>query len=541
MGHAPGRATTFRAGRPLMAALSALGAATLAMAVSAPPLTASPPAPDPAAVSRAPARTVLQAITRAETLGALHAADATRYRVIWRRARTAAGRLPAGRREIVADAIANARGLAASGGLRAGRIAPAMAGVQASLTVARTASSLPVAGGRPRVPGDSAVYSYRPPAGVQLHPLGTIGRVNALAATCTRAARRRGWRCRRATLRAAADRLLELSVPAGRSLRFEYLFPFGGGRPGWISAMTQATGAQALARSYRITGDVRYRTAARAAYRTLVAPAPRGTAVRSGGRISHLAMYAFRPSMRVLNGEEQALIGVADYARITGDRAAARLARRGARSLASQLPSFDTGAWTLYSLGGDEADLNYHRLAAGFAGGLCDRALARAFCPAAARFRRYTREPARLSLSAPARVRAPRRVTIVLGASKQTTAQLAVRDATGRVVLWRRLALGRAGARIVLPVRSAGRHADILDARAANGRAARATVALTATRPPPRPRPDRRRKAASEGEDRPRRPATDERAPKQAHAPAKDVAAKPHRAPSARPGAAEGA
>jgi hypothetical protein len=518
-----------------MAALSALGAVTLAMAVSAPPLSATPPPPDPAAVSRAPARTVLAAITRAETLGALHAADATRYRVVWRRARTAARRLPAGRREIVADAIANAGGLAASGGLRAGRIAPAMAGVQASLTVARTAPSLPVAGGRPRLHGDSAVYSYRPPAGVQLHPLGTIGKVNALAATCTRAARRRGWHCRRATLRAAADRLLELSVPAGRSLRFEYLFPFGGGRPGWISAMTQATGAQALARTYRITGDVRYRAAARAAYRTLVAPAPRGTAVRSGGRVSHLTMYAFRPSMRVLNGEEQALIGIADYARITGDRTAARVARRGARSLAAQLPRFDTGAWTLYSLGGAEADLGYHRLAAGFAGGLCDRALARGFCPAAARFRRYTREPARLSLRAPARVRAPRRATIVLAASKQTTAQVAVRDRTGRVVLWRRLALGRAGARIVLPVRRAGRHVVTLDARAANGRTARATVTLTAT-PPPRPRADRRRKAASDGEDRARRTARREGAAKQAHAPAKDAAAQPHRAPSARSG-----
>ncbi|MEA2289544.1 MAG: hypothetical protein QOD55_1541 [Solirubrobacteraceae bacterium] len=480
-----------------MAALSALGAVTLAMAVSAPPLSATPPAADPSAVSRAPARTVLQAITRAERLGAIDAADATRHRVRWRRARTAAGRLPAGRREIVADAIATARAIAAAGELRAGRIAPVMAGVEASLQLARTAPSLPAPGGRATLPRDSAVYSYRPPAGFQLHPLGTIGKVNALAATCTDEARRRGWRCRRATLRAAADRLIELSVPAGRTLRFEYLFPFGGGRPGWISAMTQGTGAQALARTFRITGDERYRTAARAAYRALVAPAPRGTAVRSGGRISHLAMYSFRPSMRVLNGEEQALIGVTDYARITGHRAAGRLARRGARSLAGQLGGFDTGAWTLYSLGGGEADLNYHRLAARFARGLCTRAVARGFCPAAARFGRYTREPPRLWLTAPARVRAPRRVTVVLGASKQTTAQVTVRDGAGKVVLWRRLALGRSGARIVLPVRRVGRHTVTLDARAANGRTARSTVSLTATaRPRPR-RADRRRPGAA--------------------------------------------
>jgi hypothetical protein len=513
-----------------MAALSALGAVTLAMAVAAPPLSPTPPAPAAAAVSRAPARTVLEAIARAEALGALHTADATRYRVTWRRARVAAGRLPAGRREIVADAIASARGLAAAGQLRAGRIAPAMAGVEASLQVARTARSMPVAAGRTQLRGDSAVYSYRPPAGVQLHPLGTIGKINALAATCTDQARKKGWRCRRATLRAAADRLLELSVPAGRSLRFEYLFPFGAGRPGWISAMTQATGAQALARTYRITGDVRYRNAARAAVRALVAPTPRGTAVRTGGRVSHLAMYAFQPALRVLNGEEQALIGLADYARITGDRAAARLARRGARSLALQLPGFDTGAWTLYSLGGGEADLNYHRLAAGFAHGVCTRGLARGFCPAAARFRRYTLEPPLLRVSAPPTVRAPRRVAIALGTSKQTTATVAIRDAGGRVVLWRRFALGRAGAQVVLPVRRAGRLTITVDVRALNGRTARSSIVVTATAPPPeKPKPHRRRDAVSEHE---RRKAKDEAAAETAHAPAKKPAAKPHPTPS---------
>jgi hypothetical protein len=259
--------------------------------------------------------------------------------------------------------------------------------------------------------------------------------------------------------------------------------------------MTQATGAQALARASAITKRRRYAAAARGAYRALTRNAPRGAAVRDdGGLVSHLAMYSFRPGLRVLNGEEQALIGLADYARITRDRDAARLARRSSRELASRLPAFDTGAWTLYSLGGAEADMNYHRLAAGFARGMCTRGLARGFCPAAARFSRYTTEAPRLWLTAPGKARAPCRLTIGLGASTQTAAHLSVRDRTGRVLLGRRLVLGRGGASFVLPVRRAGHLKVTLEARAINGRGARRAATVTVT-PPPKPKPKRKPKA----------------------------------------------
>jgi D-glucuronyl C5-epimerase C-terminus len=478
-----------------LGALPGLGAVALALAASAPPLASTPPPAPRPVVSRAPARTVPAAIARAEALGAISARRAHAYEAQWRAAFRATRRLTGARRALVQQAIASTQRLAADHALRAGRLGPALAAVRASTRLARSRRPLPAPAERIRLPGDSTVYSYRPPYGLQVHPLATIGKLNALATTCTEVGRRRGWRCRRRALRAAADRLVELAVPAGRTLRFEYLFAFGGGRPGWVSAMTQATGAQALARTYAITGKRRYAASARAAYRALTRPAPRGTAVRGDdGRIAHLAMYSFAPRMRVLNGEEQSLIGLADYARITRDRPAARLARRGARELATNLPAFDTGAWTLYNLGGAEADLNYHRLAASFAHGVCTRALARGFCPAARRFARYTTEAPRLSLSAPARARAPRRVAIVIGASKQSFAHLTVRDGRGRLVLDRSLALGRFGARFVLPVRHAGRHTITLGAVAVNGRGARRSVTLTAT-PPPKPKAKPKRKS----------------------------------------------
>jgi hypothetical protein len=492
-------------------ALTGLGAATLALAASAPPLSPSPPPAPKPVVSRAPARTVTAAIARAEALGAITAGRATQYRLQWHDAFRASRTLSGPRRDLVARAVSSTQGLAATGALRAPRLASAIAGVHASAVLARSDRPLPAAGGRVRIAGDSTVYSYRPPYGLQVHPLGTIGKLNALATTCTEVGRERGWRCRRAALIAAADRLVELSVPAGPTLRFEYLFGFGGGRPGWVSAMTQSTGAQALARVSAITGDRRYAASARAAYRALTRPAPRGAAVMGDdGRIAHLAMYSFRPSMRVLNGEEQSLIGLADYARITHDRPAARLARRGARELATHLGDFDTGAWTLYDLGGAEADMNYHRLAARFARGVCTRALAHGFCPAAARFARYTTEAPRLGLAVPAKVRAPRKVTISLATSKQTTAHLVVRDRRGKIVFDRRLALGRYGTRIAVPLRHAGRYSFTLAAEAINGRGARMTRTLTATPPPPKPKPKHKKaKAADKAKAKAKKKAAD--------------------------------
>jgi hypothetical protein len=92
-------------------------------------------------------------------------------------------------------------------------------------------------------------------------------------------------------------------------------------------------------------------------------------------------------------------------------------------------------------------------------------------------------------------VRAPRRVTIALAASKQTTAHLVVRTRAGKVVLERRLALGRFGARVALPLRRAGSYSVSLGVRAINGRGARMTRTIMVTKPPkPKPKPTKKAK-----------------------------------------------
>src|SRR4051812_14873408 len=205
-------------------ALTGVGAATLALAASAPPLSPSPPPAPKPAVSRAPARTVTTAIARAEALGAITARRAERYRLQWHDAYRASRTLTGARRDLVAQSVSSTQALAASGALRAPRLAAAIAAAHASAQYARSKGPLPAAGGRVRIPGDSTVYSYRPPYGLQVHPLGTIGKLNALATTCTEVGRKRGWRCRRAALIDAADRLLELSLPARPAPRLPDLF-----------------------------------------------------------------------------------------------------------------------------------------------------------------------------------------------------------------------------------------------------------------------------------------------------------------------------
>ena len=50
------------------------------------------------------------------------------------------------------------------------------------------------------------------------------------------------------------------------------------------------------------------------------------------------------------------------------------------------VPQSDTGSWSLYSLGGRESDLGYHRLVRDFLDNLCDRTRTPVYCKTAKKF-----------------------------------------------------------------------------------------------------------------------------------------------------------
>jgi hypothetical protein len=189
---------------------------------------------------------------------------------------------------------------------------------------------------------DGVVYRFFPEHGFQFHPIAEFTRLNGLA-----------HEGRREQVRRLADALVARGRRSGKTLVWEYYFPFGG-PVHWSSGFAQAIAAQALARSSALLDDPKLEDAARAAYRGI-----------SGGLWLEIAggrwvrEYGFS-DMAILNAQLQSLVSLYDYAQITDDS----LARADASSMASAtrsvLAQFDTGCWSRYSLGGSPASLHYH-------------------------------------------------------------------------------------------------------------------------------------------------------------------------------------
>ena len=380
--------------------------------------------------------TVKGALRRAWLSGAISRRRYEALRRSWWRAQRAAGHLSGTRRAELSAVVAMTERLAARRLLTASRLEPVF------LTLRRnrefwTTRALPAPRARMSFRGDPVVFEYYAGRGLAIQPLASFGRANALAASCVRASA--GFTCRPVALRRLLDRMVALGSERGGFLAWEHFFAFGSGAPPWISAMTQATGAQALARGSRALASdrarrVRYARAARRALGAFDAPPPLGVAV--GARYT---MYSFAPDLRVLNGELQTLIGLRDVARIIGSGRARRLFARGEPAARRSVRGFDTGAWSLYSANGKEATLGYHRLVAGFLGGLCRRTGAPTYCAAGRRFERYVREPPRVHVRTRQKVRVRRRTTIGFTLSKISDVMVQVRDRRGRVTLSRGL------------------------------------------------------------------------------------------------------
>ena len=391
-----------------------------------------------------------------------HAISRRRYeslRRTWWLARRDAARLSGTRRAELSAVLGMTERLAAARLLTASRLEPVFLTIRRNREV-WTTRALPAPRSRLSFRGDPVIFEYYSGRGVAIQPLASFGRANALAASCVRSSSRH--RCRPAALRRLLDRMVALGSERGGFLAWEHFFAFGSGSPPWISAMTQATGAQALARGSRALGEAaggaRYARAARRALGAFDARTPLGVAVGSGRGVRY-TMYSFAPDLRILNGELQTLIGLRDVARIAGSARARRLFARAEPAARRAVRGFDTGAWSLYSADGRESTLGYHRLVAGFLGGLCRRTGAKTYCAAGERFARYVREPPRVHVRTLRTVRVRRPTTIRFTLSKISDVELQVRDRRGRVTLSRGLrALPRGRHSVAWRPARAGRH-----------------------------------------------------------------------------------
>ena len=153
---------------------------------------------------------------------------------------------------------------------------------------------------------DGVVYRWFAAHGFQFHPLANFATLNGHAKNQ-----------RREEAGQLAKAMVARGVREGRTLTWEYYFPFAG--PGrWTSALAQAAGAQALARTGALLEDDALLAGAGATYREIA----RDLSQSLGGG-TWVKEYSYS-DMAVLNAQLQSIVSLAEYARITKDAEAQR-------------------------------------------------------------------------------------------------------------------------------------------------------------------------------------------------------------------------
>jgi D-glucuronyl C5-epimerase-like protein len=260
------------------------------------------------------------------------------------------------------------------------------------------------------------IFEYYPGNGLQLQALANWGKVNALGGACL-GVYGPNVPCQPDQLKTYLDAMMSIASDRGGFTTWEYWFPFGGGSPPWTSGLTQGTAITALVRGYLVLHDPSYLAAARSAVKAFTTSAPVGVRTRAFGG-DWYAEYSFAPGTFILNGFLQALNGIWDLYAVTKSSSVRAIFTRGSRAAKHALHRYDTGAWSLYTLGGQEDDLNYHKLVRDFLQGLCDRTKDRVYCTYATRFTGYLHEHEKLSYTGPSSARRGRAVALSFRLSK---------------------------------------------------------------------------------------------------------------------------
>ncbi len=288
----------------------------------------------------------------------------------------------------------------------------------------------PATGAQVSFRGSQILFQYFPGEGLQLHPLSTFKKANALHGFCERGEPE----CDEAALRLILDEMTKLAVKRGRNfIAWEYLFYFGGGSPPWMSGMAQATGIQAFARASKLLGDPAYVETARRALGAFETLPPTGVRTTGPAGGVHYLQYSFAPRLWIFNAFLQSLIGLHDFAEITGDERARGLYSEAEPEAREEVPLSDVGDWSRYSYAGNESTAEYHELLREFLQSMCTRRLGPEYCDYADRYRGYQVDPPALEYRGPELASEDSPVVIAFTVSKLSAIELTVTRPDGRV------------------------------------------------------------------------------------------------------------
>jgi hypothetical protein len=334
-------------------------------------------------------RTVPSELTRLAAAGAITPLERAQRVSAFKAVQRTVKRLPKGstRRNELAGVVANVEGIAARRSLTGPRLVPLWLTLERNRAYWTTHSYGPSTR-RISFPGSQLVWQWFPGQGLQFHPLANFAKLNQL------------WASRSDDMSQLLDELLALRVPRAGGTAWEYYFAFGGGRPPWVSGLAQGTGIQSITRVAQRTGrQEEVFPIADQALGVFETATPAGVRVDTANG-PHYALYSFDPGLRVINGFLQALVGLYDLSKIGNDERARTLYADGERAARVELPTFDTGAWSLYSRGSveHESDLSYHQLLRAFLKSMCTRTDDPVYCDTELRFAQYELEPPQLSL-----------------------------------------------------------------------------------------------------------------------------------------------
>ncbi len=299
-------------------------------------------------------------LRRLRDTGQLDEAQAAEYEQQWRRARRALKKLRGSRKRDLAGVLSAANQMAADGLITSSRVPDLL------LTIRRNSDwwqNGPLLTYRKRVrfAGSRLTWQYYPGHGIQIQWLGTFARMNNLFLAGGHDAE----------LRETALEVEEHAVDRAGGIAWEYLFPFGGGRPPWVSGIAQGTGIQALSRAAVRLKQPELFDVARRALGVFRTPPPSGIRVLTPAGAHYLA-YSYAPGQRIFNAFFQAVIGLHDFATFANDPLGRRLWLEGERQARLEVKQADTGAWSLYQPG-RLSDIGYHKLLRDFVRRLCDR------------------------------------------------------------------------------------------------------------------------------------------------------------------------